>query len=87
MGSHRVTCHPAEAEFPALTLAVTGRQLIYLPINDERLSRPGQCETRATVNIPAIGHHCSLTGTKTHWLVVESHVCEQLARGHYMTAD
>jgi len=40
MGSHRVTCHPAEAVSPTLTTAVTGWYSIYLPINDERLSRP-----------------------------------------------
>jgi len=40
MGSHRVTCHPAEAASSALTPARTCRYSINPPIKDERMSRP-----------------------------------------------
>jgi len=34
---------------------------------------------------PVKGHHCPVTSTKLQCLVTETHVCEQLAQGRYMT--
>jgi len=38
MGSHRVTCHLAEAASPTFTPSVTGWYSIYPPVKDEKLS-------------------------------------------------
>jgi len=46
----------------------------------------GQCDARPTVTFPAAGHHRPLTGTKLCCLVIEAHVCEQLAQGCYLKA-
>ena len=35
----------------------------------------GQCDARPTVTVPAVGHHCPLTGTKLYCLVTEAHMC------------
>jgi len=57
MGSHRETCHLAEAAPPALTPAITSRYMIYPPIKDERLSRPEPTQVsylpRVTTEEPA----------------------------------
>jgi len=34
-----------------------------------------------------IGHHCPMIGAKFYCLVTEAHMCEQLAKGHYLTAE
>ena len=48
----------------------------------------GQCEARPTVTFPVavVGHRCRATGTNLYCLVTETHVCEQLAQGRYLTA-
>jgi len=40
-----------------------------------------------SLTFPAIGHHCPVTGIKLYCLVTETHVCEQLAQGRYLTAE
>jgi len=54
MGSHRVTCHPAEATLPA----VTSWYSIYPPIKYERLSIPEPMQVsnlpRVATEVPAI---------------------------------
>jgi len=70
MGSHRVTCHPAEAASPSLTPAVTGRYSIYPPVKDERLSRPEPLQAndlfRVTTEVPAIPGVSWLSGFLPH---------------------
>jgi len=39
----------------------------------------GRCNARPTVTFPAVGHHCSTTGTELYCLMREARVCEQLA--------
>jgi len=41
-----------------------------------------QCHARPTLTFPAVRHHFRLTGT-----ISEAHVCEQLAKGCYLTAE
>jgi len=47
----------------------------------------GQCKVKPTVTFPVTEHRCPATGTKLYCLVTEAHVCEQLAQGHYLTAE
>ena len=46
-----------------------------------------QCDARPTVTFPVARHRCPATSTKLYCLVTEAHVCEQLAQGHYLTAE
>jgi len=46
----------------------------------------GQCEAGHTVTFPVAEHRCPATSTKLYCLVTDAHVCEQLARGRYLTA-
>ena len=47
----------------------------------------GQCDARPTVTFPVAGHRFLATGIKFDCLVTETHVFEQLAQGHYLTAE
>jgi len=46
-----------------------------------------QCDARPTITFPATGNDCPVTSTKLYWLVIEAHVCEQLAQGCYIAVE
>jgi len=65
---------------------LVGWQLLLSPKVNKSLKSVmhGQCNSRPMITFPDT-HRCPAAGTKLYCLVIEAHVCEQLAKGRYLT--